>query len=507
MTTTSSDVSLCPPPAVRNTGERLSDRCDRIAHRLSGVIGQRRYSMWFDRTARLGLSDDEHRLEVAVPNKFVADWIGRNFEGDLRHAAHQELGRDIDVRIEITPSLFADFRPSSAPAAPLDPAVTVETALPPLSPRGTRVRQPFTAATPLPTPNATFRHRLEDFIVGPSNELAFAAAQRLIDDDHSSHPLFLHGGCGLGKTHLLQGACRRLLDRDPRAKVLYTTGEQFTNEFLAAMRANKLDAFRKKIRRLDLLAVDDVHFLANKAATQQEFLHSFDAIELGGARVMLASDSHPKLIRQFSDALVSRCVRGMVVEIKSPDTTTRARIVRALAQRRGLCLLETVIDVLASRCQGSVREIEGTLAKLHALASLAQQREGGAAEPIGHTMVNHLFDADLHTPRRIIRFDNVLGVVAQELGVSKPQILANGRQTPSVLARSLVIYLTRQMTTMSYPEIAAAMGRRNHSTVITAAQRVEKQVAQGVSVTVPATMEQAGLGDLVQRLKHAVMRA
>ncbi|MCC7192161.1 MAG: ATP-binding protein [Phycisphaeraceae bacterium] len=497
MTTTSSDVSLCPPSAIRNTTEHL---CERIAQRLSSAIGQRRYSMWFDRTARIGLSDDEHRLEVAVPNKFVADWIGRNFEGDLRHAAHQELGRDIDVRIEVMPALFADFRQPAA-ATPPDTAALTEITQP------TRVRPPFTTAAPLPTPNAAFRHRLETFIVGPSNELAFAAAQRLLDDDHSSHPLFLHGGCGLGKTHLLQGVCCRLLDRNPQAKVLYTTGEQFTNEFLAAMRANKLEAFRRKIRQLDLLAVDDVHFLANKAATQQEFLHSFDAIEMGGARVMLASDSHPKLIRQFSDALVNRCVRGMVVEIKPPDTTTRARIVRALVQRRGLCLLETVIDVLASRCVGSVREIEGTLAKLHALASLAQQREGGVAEPIGHTIVNHLFDADLQTPRRIIRFDNVLGVVAQETGVSKAQILANGRQASAVLARSLVIYLTRQMTTMSYPEIASAMGRKNHSTVITAAQRVEKQVSEGVRVTVPATMEQAELSDLVQRLRHAVMRA
>lgn len=480
----------------------------RIAQRLAGQIGARRYSMWFDHTARFSYSEDDRRLQVAVPNRFVADWIGRNFEDALRRAAADEMGQQIDLLVEVKPDLFGDTQPT---AALVEASPPQGLALPPARARGAE-------AAP------ASRHRLEDFIVGASNELAFAAAQRLVEDEHHpTNPLFIHGGCGLGKTHLLQGVCRRMLDRHPDARVLYATGEQFTNDFLAAMRANKLEAFRKKIRRLDLLAVDDVHFIANKAATQQEFLHSFDAIELGGARVVLASDSHPKLIRQFSEALVSRCVRGMVVEIRPPDTATRARIVRALAHRRGLCLLETVIDVIASRCNGSVREIEGTLTKLHALSTLTQQRRGvsegaseglsggggtsGAGEPIGHALVNHLFDVEVaQAPRRIVRFDSILSVVALELGVARPLILGNGRHQHAVLARSLVIHLARQMTTMSYPEIAAAMGRRNHSTIITAAQRIEKQLLENLRVTMPATMEQLPLAELAQRLRHAIAR-
>jgi chromosomal replication initiator protein len=468
--------------------------------------------MWFDRTARMEYDPTLHRLDVAVPNRFVAEWIGKNFEGQLRDAARHEIGELAEVHLDVRPESFSELSPPVAePLAATAESREEEALLRPAARHGHRRATHGSEAAPL-------RHRLEDFIIGPSNELAFAAAQRLVDEEGAANPLFLHGGCGLGKTHLLQGICRRVLERNPKAQVLYTTGEQFTNEFLAAMRANRVDAFRRKVRRLDLLAVDDVHFIANKQATQQEFLHSFDAIELGGARVVLASDSHPKLIRQFSEALVSRCVRGMVVEVKQPDTATRARIVRALAQRRGICLMETVIDVIAARCAGSVREIEGTLAKLHALATLTHKRpadgEGAAATAfpgagaIGHTLVNHLFDSEFsHSPRKVVRFEAIIGVVSEQLGVGRLQITGNGRNQHVVLARSIVIHLARQMTPMSYPEIAAAMGKKNHSTVITAAQRVDKQLAAGAVVTLPASMETLALSDLVQRMRQIVLRA
>ncbi|NJL30883.1 MAG: ATP-binding protein, partial [Phycisphaerales bacterium] len=215
-------------------------------------------------------------------------------------------------------------------------------------------------------------------------------------------PLFIHGGVGLGKTHLLQGICRRMLARQPHARIHYTTGEQFTNEFLTAVRSGKIDAFRQRIRKLDLLAVDDVHFIANKTATQQEFLHCFNAIDLAGARIVLASDQHPKLIQQFSQALVNRCVRGMVATVTTPDTSTRVKIVQTLAHRRGINLLESVVAVVAAKCPGSVRELEGTLTRLHALATLSPTTRGeddNTAGLVGHTLVNRAFAAELMDER------------------------------------------------------------------------------------------------------------
>ncbi|MEX1015988.1 MAG: DnaA/Hda family protein, partial [Phycisphaeraceae bacterium] len=359
------------------------------------------------------------------------------------------------------------------------------------------------------------RRKLDEFIVGPSNELAYAAACRLADADlEPAGPLFLHGGCGLGKTHLLQGVCRQMLDHQPDARVLYTTGEQFTNEYITAVRANQLEAFRRRIRQLDLLAVDDVHFIANKQATQQEFLHSFDQIELGGARVVLASDSHPKLIKQFSEALVSRCVRGLVVQIATPDQETRQRLVDALAKRRGLVMEPDVARTLASRTRGSVREIEGTLTKLQALASLT--REAGRVQPhggatthtrVGHALVRQLFDHDIDpAPGKPVRFDTIIEQVCERLGVSKTQALGPSRHRLVVLARSLAIHLTREMTSMSYPEIAQAMGKRNHSTIITAAQRIARQLQADAPPALPAEVQANSLAELVDDLRDAVRR-
>lgn len=489
--------------------------------------------MWFDTTARIAYDARHHRLDVAVPNRFVADWIGKYFQTQLIDAANEETGDQVNLRVNIQPDLFPgeSARGHATAAAPdrhgrsdehTAERESTDTQRGPASqsPRETHADRPAEPARHGSAPNS--RYALENFIVGPTNELAFTTARAICEDDSVRvNPVFIHGGCGLGKTHLLHGVCNSFRVRKPQAKIHYTTGEQFTNDFVAALRANKLDAFRRQIRRLDLLAVDDVHFLANKTQTQQEFLHSFDAIDLGGARVVLASDSHPKLIQQFSSALISRCVRGMVVEVRPPDASMRAALVRALAQRRGITLLDSVVELLASRAVGSVREIEGMLTKLHAMAMLesnrrpgtltaaASQMAGGALDqPIGHTIANRLFQDDFpRHPRHTVAFESILSIVSDQMGVPRAQIMASGRHTNAVLARSLCVHLARKMTPMSFPEIAAALGRKNHSTVITASQRIERQLQANESILQPGSMTPTPLDELVQRLRLAILRA
>ncbi len=480
--------------------------CARIADRLVQSIGPRRYSMWFDRSVRINYYGQQHRLEVAVPNQFVADWVDRNFRDELHDAARDELDGTVGLQVRVNADLFTKSQIAVVGAAFRPVSVT-------------EPRRVCTHGDTHRRADAAPRYQFDDFVVGACNELAFSAANRVIEDEHRAiNPLFVHGGCGLGKTHLLQGLCCKMMRQRPGDRVLYTTGEQFTNEFLAAMRANKIDRFRNKIRRLDLLAVDDIHFLANKQATQQEFLHSFDAIELGGARVILASDSHPTLIRQFTEALVSRCVRGMVVQVHRPDADTRRKIIRALAHRRGLLLLEPAVEALASGCAGSIREIEGALTKLHALASLAAKRQTTSMGPnkdshrgllsVGNALIQQLFHSEATSyPTKAVRFDTILSTVVGHLNVDRAQVLSAGRHHRVVLARSVVIFLARQMTMMSYPEIAAAMNRRTHSTIITAVQRVKKQLEGDVVVNVSPSMEQVSLVDLIERLRRAIVRA
>lgn len=485
-----------------STATSPSDINARLARRIEANVGSRRYAMWFDRAARFAYNGDDQTLCVTVPNRFIADRISNDLLDNLRSAAAEELGRPVQVDIRVD---AADFQ-QTAPTPHIAPAATTP-----------RPRKPHTGF------QRNLRHSLDDFIVGSSNELAYAAACRLADESSDTHdhhagdasgypsaggvgPLFLHGGCGLGKTHLLQGVCQRLLRRSPHAKVHYTTGEQFTNDYITAVRANRIDEFRRRIRSLDLLAVDDVHFIANKQATQQEFLHSFDRIELGGAKVILASDCHPKLIKQFSEALISRCVRGMVVQINRPDPDTRIRLVEALAQRRGLRLHEGVAQALAGHSDGSVREIEGMLTKLTALASLSRQEGPGRGGVVGHALVRRLLDQDAPTvrSRRPVRFEQIMKGVTEHLGVTSQQVLGRGRHKHVVLARSMVIHLARQLTSMSYPEIATAMGRPNHSTIITAAQRVQKQLAADEPMLLPGDLGQVTPTQLVEQLRGAV---
>src|SRR5207237_6176754 len=215
------------------------------------------------------------------------------------------------------------------------------------------------------------RHDLESFVVGASNQLAFNAAVYVAEFPGAQYnPLFIHGSCGLGKTHLLQGLCRRFIEHHPTKRWMYLTGEEFTNEFLLALRNNKLDTFRRKMRDLDLLVIDDVHFLSGKKATQEEFLHTFNAIEAMGRQVVMASDNHPKMIEEFGESLINRFVSGMVVRIDPPNYATRCEILRAMTQRNGMCLNDEIIGWVARRVTQNVRELEGAVTRMGAHVNL-----------------------------------------------------------------------------------------------------------------------------------------
>ena len=477
-----------------------------ISEQLVQQVGQRKFAMWFDRASQFEYRPDRRTLDVHVPNQFVAQWIDRHFRPALESATRHAVGGDhqgeIDIAVHVAPERFAQQETQRSEANRAE------------VPAAQRPRPPRSREDRALLSGSNLRHRLEDFVVGRSNQLAFAAAQRLADAsgeqrDAAGHPLFVHGGCGLGKTHLLQGICRRMLEHEPDARVLYTTGEQFTNAYITAVRTNKLEAFRRSVRRLDLLAVDDVHFIANKAATQQEFLHSFDEIELTGSRVVLASDSHPKLIEQFSEALISRCVRGLVVEIQPPDLATREHLIEVLARRKGLMLQEKVASTLSAEADGSVRDIEGMLTKLHALATLSQPREQRVTPPgpvrVGMSLLAQLLNGHANArSSRPLRFETIRDAVCQEMGVSAQSIAGANRHRTVVLARAAMITLVRDLTSMSYPEIAAAMGKRNHSTVITAAQRMQRLVAEDQPLPLPDHLQAMTASQLLSYLRRRI---
>jgi chromosomal replication initiator protein len=438
-------------PSLRADPGRVRAVLETLAER----IGPRKFNAWFRHGTRLSIEGGY--VKVAVPNAFAANWIDAHYREEITRAVGEHLEVSAPVAVMVDPSLSGELRHRQLDRQ----AELVHHAA-----EG-RARAPQ-------RPGPALRHRLEDFVVGDSNRLAYSAASAVAAGEARpfSH-LFLHGPCGVGKTHLLQGICaaagaarggRRLAWR-------YVTGEQFTNEFVLALRQKRTSAFRERYRRLDLLAIDDVHFLAAKKATQEEFLHTFNAIQSAGRRLVLASDAHPKLVGELNDQLVSRFVAGMVVKIDPPGRALRERILQRRAAAMKLTVDPAVITYIALHIRGSVRELEGALVKLAAVAALN-------GSPITIALVNAALADHLARAGSAVTLGDIEAATAAFFGIT-PADLHSSRRTKTVsAARMVVMYLARHHTRMSYPEIARATGK-NHSSVIQAVQRLERLLGDG----------------------------
>ena len=463
--------------ATRPAGDATLAR--QIADELRGRIGPERYRAWFD-SGTTQLHVDGAKLQVDSQSQFVADWIDRHFAGELRMVARKALGDGARVDVTVVPARSKD-RPGESlresagghPGGQADPRSHRRSGR-----RDKKGAPPLAEDSPgqvrecTHVPRSALR-RLSDFVVGDSNRLAFTAAQRLAEgaDPADAGALLIYGECGVGKTHLLQGIVERYSARKKRPSAArYLTAEQFTNEYITAVRHSTLDAFRKEYRRRELLAIDDVHFLASKTATQNEFLHTIDAIDLSGARLVLASDEHPRKIAQLSPSLVSRLVSRLVVRIDPPDRLTRVAIVKKLAEQRGLPLLDAAAESVATRCTGSVREIQGVLAQLFAMRELDPNPAGAC---IGSIDTDRLFRQHDPIPRTgPVRLAAIIDAVCEQTGIDRCDLFGKSRHARIVLSRGLVTHLARSLTNHSYPEIAQALGRSCHSTVHAAARRI-----------------------------------
>ena len=504
----------------------------RLANAIAQRVGPQRFHVWFNNSTRLDLKQDG--LEIAVPNDFISEWIGTHFSRPIQEAAREVLGCSLEVRFSVVPQLFetdtTDGGEGSHGGKGAEPAAPGPT---PRSPRGSngigtavapiaavactvveaaeRVTAPVVKVTAPIVPrrisnlNADaalsrlrLRHDIENFIVGQSNQLAHNTALYVAEYPGAQYnPLFLHGGCGLGKTHLLQGLCKRFIQHHPAKRWMYLTGEEFTNEFLNALRTSKLEAFRRRMRELDLLVIDDVHFLGGKKATQEEFLHTFNAIEAMGRQVVMASDNHPKLIEEFGESLINRFISGMVVRIDPPNFATRCDILRGLAHRTGLGLPEEVVGWIARRVTQNVRELEGAVMRIAAHVTI---NDRGADVVMAQAALGDL-DRHLVAP---VRPEAVLEIICEYFSLDPKDLMSGRRQRTISLARSVAMYLVRKMSKLSFPEIGMKMGKRNHSTVISACRRIERALARNEPLvwTNHLGERQEEACELIQRLEE-----
>lgn len=498
----------------------------RLADAIAQRVGQQRFHVWFNNSTRLDLRHDG--LEIAVPNDFISEWIGTHFTRPIQEAAHEVLGCSLHVRFAVVPQLF-EVEPvtEAEPAAAGNDEMRARVRIAPSHTTAHSVAHSATsmiATQPISRPTAPardlseltssssaqsaqrvrLRHVLDTLVVGRSNQLAFNAASHVAEFPGTQYnPLFIHGACGLGKTHLLQGICRKFVQHHPTRRWTYITGEEFTNEYVVALRTNKVDSFRRKMRELDLLVIDDVHFLSGKKATQEEFLHTFNAIEAMGRQVVMASDSHPKMIEEFGESLVNRFVSGMVVRVESPNLEMRAEILRNMCRRglkegaKPLLLDEQVINWIAQRVTQNVRELEGAITRISAYVKLTGRPANMA---LAQEVLGDL-DRQMVTP---IKPETILQTVSTYFGIDHSDLMSGHRQRTVSLARSIAMYLVRRLAKLSYPEIGGRMGKRNHSTVISACRRIERAIKRNERLVwasaVGERSEQAC--DLTQRLEE-----
>jgi chromosomal replication initiator protein len=502
----------------------VTDPASAIAGHVAAAVGADRFARAFDGQARIVVQGNV--VEIRAGGRAAAGLIERRFGPAIREATGAVLGPAAELRFVVE---AAQPAVETAPAAVAAPAPV------------RREAAPREAAGSAARGRA---YRLEEFVVGESNRLAYNAAVQMADDElgqigGTGAPLFIHGPCGVGKTHLLQGIANRFRERHPGATIRVVSGEAFLNEFVAAVRhgggsnmtgqsrsvagSGGIERFRRQYRRCDLLCLDDVHILASKQATQQELLHTFDQIAQSGARIAMACDQHPRQMKSgdggFSPALVSRFLSGMVAGVDAPDATVRERAARMFAQRRGLNLEEGALRLLVERTQTvpgqtaiSVRDLEGVLTRVEAVHRLGT---GGGAGPVGVLAVERALGmvggdgasgGSSAVVRRPIRAEQIIAHTCMALGVERSDLGASTRHKRVVLARAVITHLCRELTTMSYPEIARAIGRPSHSTVITAHQRLTKQIEADEVFGIGAGGEAMTVGGLVRQLVAAITR-
>ncbi|MHC4424974.1 MAG: chromosomal replication initiator protein DnaA [Planctomycetota bacterium] len=436
-----------------------------INEALAEKVGQQKFRIWFKNSTEMTLAGGY--LKVGVPNLFIASWIENHFLKEISQAVRSVTGTDAKVTFTIDPELSGHQRRTQLDSQASSAA----------SAEKGRHRSRFhkDQKTKMSAAGGHQKKKLklslDTFVVGSSNELACNAAKVVVNEQQSPfNPLFIHGGYGVGKTHLLQGICNAVCKKRPQTNWLYLSAEDFVNQFVLALKTKKLEAFRRRMRQTDLLAIDDIHFFASKPSTQEEFLHTFNTINLAGKQVVLASDAHPKMIGQLSEKLVNRFVSGMVVKIESPDLATRCQICRQYAKNiRTQCapVPESVIRYIAENLRTNVRELEGALLKLIAYSALKNEK-------ITPSMAKAILAEHMERCDPIVHVSDIESAVATYFGIIPASIHSSKKNRIVALARHFSMYLTRKHTNMSSSEIGRVMGNKNHATVLLACKKIEE---------------------------------
>lgn len=425
----------------------MKEMWNKVLADVGEKISQKAFDIWLKPIRLLNLS--ESQIELEVPNKFFKDWISENYQNLIRDSFFHLTGRQYTVHFLIK-EVFEE-KTQKAKAAERSSA-----------PRQVR----HTLKEDGLNPNYTF----DDYVVGSCNQFAHAAALAVANLPAKNYnPLFIYGGVGLGKTHLINAIGNQILDNDPSANICYTTSEKFTNELINCLRYEKMTDFRNKYRNKDALLLDDVQFLGGKERTQEEFFHTFNSLYESHRQIVITSDKLPKEIPGLEERLRSRISWGLIADIQPPDIETKVAILCKKAELFNISLSNEVGLFLASNLGTNIRELEGALTRLRAYSSLT-------GSEINTAMAKETLKDILSDRQKMISIDNIQKNVASFYNISVSDLKSSKKLKIYALPRQVAMYLCRTMTHSSFPEIGEKFGGKDHSTVIHAVRQIEKKL-------------------------------
>lgn len=415
---------------------------------LDARIDRHTLETWILPARPVGITD--RRLSIGVPSKFFQTWLESHHAGALRDALKEIAGADIDLDFVIVPTEM-----------PADVAISAEAEM---------IEQPPARKRPAGGAYLNPRYTFKNFVVGGNNRMAHAAALAVAEKPARAYnPLFVYGGVGLGKTHIMQAIGNSILAARDDLRVWYTSAENFMNEMILAIKEANTIAFRNKYRGMDLLLIDDIQFIAGKETTQEEFFHTFNTLYDAHKQIVLTSDRPPKALIDLEERLVSRFEWGLVTDIQPPDFETRVAILRKKADDDGLKIEDEVFHMIADGVKSNIRELEGSLVKLVAASSVQ-----GA--PITPELARENLKDIFKPPARTISAEDIKRVVARHFKIAPETLIGRRRTSAIALPRQVAMYLARLLTSMSLADIGTAFGNRDHTTVIHACEKVGEMI-------------------------------
>ena len=430
---------------------------DKIKEKLEQEISAQNFKTWILPLNLISTDNNVVKLEAA--NKFIKQWVEKNYLAKIQALAKEDIAEN--YTFEITVAQINSKPVASKIKEKKENNVEPEKKLPKNEKQWS---------------NLNNEYRFENFISGNSNQFAAAAAIAVANNPATIYnPLFIYGGVGLGKTHLLNAIGNKILHTQPESSVCYYSSEKFTNELINAIRYGKMEEFRSKFRSIDVLLIDDVQFIAGKERTQEEFFHTFNSLYDSHKQIVVTSDKFPKEIPGLEERLRSRFEWGLIADIQAPDKETKQAILEAKAEKNNINLPDEVAEFLSSSVISNIRELEGYLVRIGAYASLT-------ATPITIEMAKEILKDIIVEYNQEITVEDIQKKVTNYFNIKISDIKSSKRTKKFVYPRQIAMYLCRQLTNYSYPEIGEYFGGKDHSTVIHAIKKIEAELETNTSL-------------------------